>query len=150
MLDFLNGKLKQIFWIGVVIAVSLSLTLMAVLFKDKAEKTVPSVKAKLVSTQKVFRVDEQVVVAAHGIVQAEQEVNLRSEVSGRVIAKNSGLVEGGLVKKGDLLVQIDPGDFLNAVQQEIAALEKAKLELEIERGRQVNCPKRMGKIELFH
>lgn len=137
MMEFFEGKKSQVYWIGVVIAVSIVLTVLSITLRSKADKTDFTEVAKLVNVIKVNKVDERVKVQAHGVVQADREISLKSAVSGRVVERAPEMVEGGQLEAGEILVKIDPRDYQNAVEQAKASLEKAFFELQIEQGRQV-------------
>jgi len=146
MMDFINKNRTQAFWILVVIIGCGAVALLAVIFDAEPTKVDSTNKAKLVRTMKAEKVDRRIAVSAQGTVQADKEVELKSEVSGRVIARSSELVEGGLVDGGEILVQIDPRDFENQVEQEKAALEKTNFELQIEKGRQLIAKREWEKL----
>lgn len=71
-----------------------------------------------------------------GTVTAEKAAALQPEVSGRIVAVNPGLVEGGLVKKGEVLIEIDDTDYRLALAQAEAALLTAQSSYRIEEGQQ--------------
>lgn len=79
---------------------------------------------------------ERVRVVAMGSVVPAEEVELRAEVSGRVVALSKNLVPGGRVKKGELLIRIDPRQYDLMLQEKEAAVERAEVDLALERGRQ--------------
>ncbi|MBO4441169.1 efflux RND transporter periplasmic adaptor subunit [bacterium] len=83
----------------------------------------------------------RIIVEAMGRVQPSESVALQSQVSGKVVWRNSELVPGGIMKKGDTAVRIDDSDFKLAVPQAENALANAKLELRLEEGRQVVAKK---------
>ncbi|WGK65546.1 efflux RND transporter periplasmic adaptor subunit [Croceiramulus getboli] len=66
-------------------------------------------------------------VAATGKIQPEVEVKLSSEVSGEII--ELPIVEGQEVKKGDLLVRINPDLIQAALSQSQAGLQNARAQL---------------------
>ncbi len=68
------------------------------------------------------------VVTASGKVEAKVNVNISSDVMGKII--NLPVVEGQKVQKGDLLVEIDPTQSLAEVDQMRALLSSAKIDLE--------------------
>ena len=76
-------------------------------------------------------------ITAFGTVEADREVSLKPEVTGKVIEVNPEMIEGGILEQGEVMVRIDPRDFEAVVAQEKAALEKAQFELRVEEGRQV-------------
>lgn len=83
------------------------------------------------------RSTERVRVAAMGTVVAAKRVVLQPEVSGRILEQSARLLPGGLFETGDVILRIDPRDYETAVIQQEAAVEQARLEVKIEKGRQV-------------
>lgn len=90
----------------------------------------------LVRTMTAGLTNHRLRIPALGTVVPSREVQLAPEVSGRVVEVHPQLVEGGRVSAGEVLLRIDPRDYELAVIEAEARLEKAKLELETERGRQ--------------
>jgi RND family efflux transporter MFP subunit len=103
----------------------------------KAQRERIKVQAPLVSVAPLHRTDEPVSIAAHGTVMAARELTLRSEVRGRVIEAHPQLVPGGLIRKGEVVVRIDPSDFEIAERRAKAAAAEAEVEWQIEQGRQI-------------
>lgn len=79
---------------------------------------------KEVETQKLSQTTIIETVAATGKIQPEVEVKLSSEVSGEIISLP--IKEGQDVKKGDLLVKINPDLVQSAVSQSQAALQNSR------------------------
>ncbi len=79
---------------------------------------------KAVETQKIERATIIETVAATGKIQPEIEVKLSSEVSGEII--DLPIKEGQDVKKGDLLVRINPDLVQAQVSQSRAALQNSR------------------------
>jgi len=123
----------------IVIAIGVTLLIASILFltKPEPERTEPVPKSTLVNIYSATMSDEPVILTAYGVVQANREVTLRSEVSGRVIEQSENLVVGGLTKKDEILLRLDPRDYLIIIEQEKANLEKAEFEIQVEKGRQV-------------
>ncbi|MGX7667156.1 efflux RND transporter periplasmic adaptor subunit [Flavobacterium pedocola] len=63
-------------------------------------------------------------VSATGKIQPEVEVKISSEVSGEIIALP--IKEGQTVKKGDLLVKINPDIYVSGVNRTVASLSTTK------------------------
>ncbi len=80
---------------------------------------------------------EPVTVVAMGTVVPAKRVVLQPEVSGRIVEQSPQLLPGGLFRAGDVILRIDPRDYETAVKQQEAAVEQARLEVEVEKGRQV-------------
>ena len=79
--------------------------------KPPARKTVEEPAAIPVRTAAVEAGDGRIEIEADGIVVPLREVTLAAEVSGRVLRKTDACNEGQLVKKGDILFEIDPRDY---------------------------------------
>lgn len=90
----------------------------------------------LVETQMLRAGDHEVHVRAQGVVAAAQQVIVSSEVGGRVRWQNDELVPGGRFTKGATVLRIDPRDYQLAVEARSADVNRASLELQLERGRQ--------------
>ncbi|MEN8195715.1 MAG: efflux RND transporter periplasmic adaptor subunit [Pseudomonadota bacterium] len=65
----------------------------------------------------------------YGEIVAGQEVELRPLVSGRVVKLGESFADGGIVKKGEMLVTIDPFDYAADVAERNAQLAEARAKL---------------------
>lgn len=79
---------------------------------------------KTVATQKVTLIDIVETVSATGKIQPEIEVKLSSEVSGEII--ELPIVEGQQVKKGDLLVRVNPDIYQSSLNRSQASLQNVR------------------------
>lgn len=70
-----------------------------------------------VTTAPVRMMDGTLPVEGAGTVRPRAEVALAPQVSARVVAVSPAMVSGGRFRRGDVLVQLDPSDFRNAVEQ---------------------------------
>jgi RND family efflux transporter MFP subunit len=75
-------------------------------------------------------------IKAMGTVKASQDIILSPRVSGEIIERSDNFTPGGFVKKGETLLQIDPSDYENALQQRKSELSQALADLNVEMGRQ--------------
>ena len=116
-------KKKKLIWI-IAIAV---LLLIALIGGKKAGWFGKSGKYKEVEITKIELIDITETVAATGKIQPEVEVKLSSEVSGEII--ELPIIEGQQVKKGDLLVKINPDLVQAMVIQSQARLENVRAQL---------------------
>lgn len=78
----------------------------------------------------------QTSIFAMGTVIASQNVNLTPRISGMVVDISPNFIEGGMLKKGEPLVQLDPTDYLLAIKQKENEVAKAQFNLKIEQGQQ--------------
>jgi len=90
-----------------------------------------------VRTEEVVIQDMPIRLRHYGTVIPAQEVVLRPEISGMVIAQNVKLIPGGFVSQGEELVKIDPRDYEFALIQAKADYEDALFNLRQEQGRKL-------------
>lgn len=90
--------------------------------------------------------DHQTKILAMGDVMAAQSVNLNPRVNGMIISVSKNFIEGGLLKRNEPIVQIDPTDFRLAVRQKQSNLVNAKYNLKVEMGQQTIAQR---EFELF-
>lgn len=113
----------------------------AIVIINKTEPTAQTINATrksaaLVEVLTARRGDYSPQLVVLGVVQAAQEIVLSPRVQGQVIEVAPRFVPGGMVRKGETLVRIDPADFENAVSIRTSELQQVQASLEIEEGRQ--------------
>lgn len=114
---------KKIYWIiGIVVA------LLAVLVILKKNGTIGNNDDAIeIETAAVNEITIVETVSATGKIQPEIEVKISSEVSGEIIALP--IKEGQVVKKGDLLVKINPDLYTSGYNRTISNLSGTKASL---------------------
>ena len=105
--------------------------------RPTVKKATQQATAAVVEVLPVHSKDMRAVISAFGTVQAHQELTVQPQVGGSVITQHAKLVKGGLLRKGEVLLHIDPRDYTYAVDTQQGALAKVEFELELERGNQV-------------
>jgi RND family efflux transporter MFP subunit len=86
-----------------------------------------------VRVEELKRTDFQVRVASHGLIQAHSQVSLTAQVGGRVQAIRSGLEVGAFFEKDEVLLELDPVDFEEALANAKAQLAQTEFNLKQER-----------------
>ena len=99
--------------------------------------------AALVETVTVERGTYAPRLVVLGSVEPAREIVLSPRVSGQVLEISPSFVPGGMVKKGDLLLRIDPADFDSVLAERKSELQQAEAALEIEQGRQTLAKKEL-------
>lgn len=112
-------KKKKIFIFGIVILILLIIIVSVV------KKSGSSIE---IETAKVERKDISPTVNADGLIAAKIAVNIQSQVMGEIISLP--FKEGDRVKKGDLLVQINPDTYERDVASAKASFEAAMVALD--------------------
>ncbi len=92
--------------------------------------------AMLVDVVETERGDFHPEIVTTGTVIPANDINLAPRVSGEIISLSRNFTPGGFVRKGEVLVQIDPSDYKNTLQLRKSDLQQAQADLKIEMGRQ--------------
>jgi RND family efflux transporter MFP subunit len=101
--------------------------------KKTPQRQRPPQQGVLVDVVKLEAKTHQVTVHATGTVQAEQEISLVPEVSGKVSWISPHLVSGGFFKKGETLLKIETSDFQLAIEKARAEIAQVQVALATER-----------------
>ena len=75
-------------------------------------------------------------IVAMGTVAPEKDIVLSPRVSGEIVERSAAFTPGGTVRKGEMLLQIDPADYENTLKQRKSDLQRAVADLNLEMGRQ--------------
>jgi RND family efflux transporter MFP subunit len=71
-------------------------------------------------------------VAAQGEVKPRTEINLTSQVGGRIVRTSTEFLDGGAFNKGDLLIKIEDAEYRAALANARAQLAQAEQALKLE------------------
>jgi|GEM_PF-2941322 len=97
--------------------------------KQKSDRYLPRVQLSpptLVTLTPVKPARHVVDVVAEGFVRARDAIDLKTQVSGKVVRVSPHLSVGKRVAKGDVLVSIDSADYQAAISTSAAQLAQAK------------------------
>ncbi|MFP4529146.1 MAG: efflux RND transporter periplasmic adaptor subunit, partial [Candidatus Kapaibacterium sp.] len=105
-------------------------------------------EAIAVTTTKVERRTITQTVSAIGKIQPETEVKISSETSGEIVFLS--VEEGDTVKKGQLLARIKPDIIETQLEQQSAAVEASRMEIETRKAEMEKAKTELSRIrELF-
>ncbi len=104
--------------------------------KPRAGRKPSETVTPLVEVTRPVTTTHQTSVFAMGTVIASQNVNLTPRISGMVVKISPNFIEGGMLKKGEPLVELDPTDYLLAIKQKENDVAKAQFNLKLEQGQQ--------------
>lgn len=104
--------------------------------RKKIKPKIVETKPPLVDTVTVQRETHAFSVKALGTVIPAQSMTVQAELSARIVELHPNLIQGGLIKAGEVLIKLDPRDFELAVKDQEAQVARAELELAQELGRQ--------------
>ena len=134
----LSGREKFALTIAAIVILLVSGAVATYMMKNRPrpERRKPVPSAQIVTVRELAVTSQQVVVPVMGSVVPAAEIDLKSRVAGEVLWVHSEFVEGGIVKKGQTLLRIDPTEYELALIRKKAVLEGAILDLKTEEGRQ--------------
>jgi len=102
----------------------------------KAQKRPPQKMAPLVSVQKVYPEPQKVIIQVMGSVVPERDLTLKSRVAGEVVHAHPEFTVGGIIRQGELILQIDDLDYQLLVAQKQREVADARYALKLELARQ--------------
>lgn len=119
----------------VVLAAGAGFVMAMVVSKEEPEKKPRGEKGTIVATRALETSEQRIYVRAKGTVAPAQSVVVVPEVSGKVVWQSPELVPGGRFKKGQPVLRINAADYRLAVKQQQANIDRARMELKLERAR---------------
>jgi RND family efflux transporter MFP subunit len=123
----------------VLILAILVVTVLGIIFlvinKRVAKEEVKQRVIPAVEVVEVTAADHAVKISTQGVVESARETRLAAEVGGRVMEISPSFKRGGVVQKGERLVQIDPADYRSALAAAEVRRAEAELALELEKAR---------------
>ena len=96
--------------------------------KPTPEKAEEEPKGLSVFSEPVIRDNLQLIVRSQGEVRPRREIALSPQISGRIAAVSPAFLDGGFVRKGEVLIRIDDADYKLAkirAQSQVASAEQA-------------------------
>ncbi|MAK62964.1 MAG: efflux transporter periplasmic adaptor subunit [Ponticaulis sp.] len=122
---------------GAILAVALPIAIIGVLgvggwmvlgeLSPEAEMADELPKGLAVFTEPVRRDDLQLTVQSQGEVRPRREISISPQISGRISYVSPAFIDGGFVRRGDVLVRVDDADYqLSRVraQSQVASAEQ--------------------------
>jgi RND family efflux transporter MFP subunit len=73
---------------------------------------------------------------AFGKIESPQRLSLTAQIEGEIIFVNKAFIEGGQLKKGEIIYQLDSSDYQNKLNQRKSELKIAQANLQLELGEQ--------------
>ena len=109
-------------------------------FKSKEpeiKRKPPGQQAVVVKTIVMEKGNYPTWVNAMGTVMPDRQIMLKSKLAGEIISVSRKFVQGGVMKKGEMLLKLDDSDYKIEIQKARSALDKAIAYLAIEKGSQL-------------
>jgi len=113
----------------IVLAIVVGLGQIIINSKPQPEKKTPPPRIVAVETLAVQPQSAPLSVSSQGTVRPRVETNLTAEVAGRIDSVSPNFRDGGFIRKGEVLIQIDPVDYEAALANAKAQLAQARFNL---------------------
>lgn len=112
-----------------ILAVAIVVALIMLRGRPEIEPLEVEVPLPVVRVQTISLSEVPVTVTAYGNVSAWRQLDLTSQISGRVLSQSTSFEPGEIVERGELLLRIDPTDYELALAEAQQTLTSAKLSL---------------------
>ena len=130
-------KKKTLLICGGILLVGACLTILTFFTEPIATRSAATRKSTmLVDVTQVHLGTYRPIIVATGTVGPSQEITLSPRVRGEIVSLSPAFTPGGFGEKGGVLLQIDPADYKNTLQQRKSDLRQAVADLNVEMGRQ--------------
>ena len=118
---------RKIVSVLIILGAFIGMSVLASMKPEPPKKPIVN-KAMFVEVLDLKPTDITFEIKSQGTVRPKTETILSAEVSGRIISISEKFIAGGLFKKNDILMEIDPTDYVVAVAQADAFLKQRQIE----------------------
>ncbi len=125
--------LIQLLLVVVVIIVGLLIAFVFIKLKKPPQRQEQIVLAPLVKVERLDRRDIKMMIRGYGTVNPSLQVEIVPQVSGKVVWVNPQFKAGGFIRRGELILKIDPRDYELALRQANAVVAEAQVMLDLEK-----------------
>ena len=125
--------LIQMLLVVVIIIVGIAVAVVFIKLKKPPQRQEQTVLAPLVKVERLDRRDTRMIIRGYGTVNPRLQVEIVPQVSGKVVWVNPQFKAGGFIRRGELILKIDPRDYELALRQANAAVAEAQVMLDLEK-----------------
>jgi RND family efflux transporter MFP subunit len=129
-----NFKFKP--WTAFIAFTALAISTVILATAPSQELSVQTEKILSVSVVDVFPQKFTPTYQAYGKTESPQLLSLTAQIEGEITYLNKAFIEGGELKEGDVIYQIDNSDYQNKLNQRKSELKIAQANLQLELGEQ--------------
>jgi len=123
------SRIKPFFIGFAILALAILVVVTLHALKPKPEEEQSTRPPLSVKTAPVEFKQQKVFASFQGEVRAKTEIELVTQVSGKVVKVSDSFIEGGQFQPGETLIQIDDADYLVALKSAQANVASAQVEL---------------------
>ena len=125
--------LIQLLLVVVIIIVGIVIAVVFIKLKKPPQRQEQIVLAPLVKVERLDRRGIQMIIRGYGTVNPRLQVEIVPQVSGKVVWVNPQFKAGGFIRRGELILKIDPRDYELSLRQANAAVAEAQVMLDLEK-----------------
>ena len=113
----------------VVLGLSLSIAALLIMLRPGAERQAKTETGRLVEVLSVKAEDLNMMIDGYGTVKPRETLKLAAEIRGQVIDVDPSFKEGSFIKKGVVLIKIDPRTYQLEVDRQRIQIEQTEAEI---------------------
>ncbi|MDY6853238.1 MAG: efflux RND transporter periplasmic adaptor subunit [Thermodesulfobacteriota bacterium] len=119
-----------------ILIASVAVSILLMKTGPKPKKRTPKKSYPMVETVEMKAKMCQVTIPAMGTIKPAVSISLKAQVSGKIKWIHPQFIPGGIIRKGETIIRIDPRDYELALTTKKADLESARYEYRLEQGQQ--------------
>ena len=131
-------KLKPFLFGTAILAGAIAIVVVLGVFKPETEQEETEQPPLVVSVADAHYKEQTVYATFQGEVRAKTNIDLVTQVTGKVTSVSDKFVEGGEFKAGETLLQIDTSDYLVALKSAEASVASAQVDVDMEQATAVS------------
>ncbi len=124
-----NGFMFKAIRVVSILVLAVIIALLLITLRPKAKRVSRTETGLLVEVLTAKAEDVNMIIETYGTVEPRETLKLVAEVRGQVVAMNPSFEEGGYIKKGMVLIQIDPRTYSLEVERRNVQISQTKAEL---------------------
>jgi RND family efflux transporter MFP subunit len=128
-LEMKKGALFKTGRVVIVLVMAMVIAAVLVTLKPEAERRVPVEKGQLVEVMPARAEKINMLIEAYGTVRPREALKIIAQVRGQIIDVDPTFEEGGFIRKGHLLIQIDPRDYQLEVERRQVQIQQVEAEI---------------------
>ena len=123
--DFMFKSMRVV----VVLGLSLSIAALLITLRPEAQRQVRTEAERLVEVLAVKSEDLNMIIDGYGTVKPRETLKLVAEIRGQIIDIDSSFKEGSFIKKGAVLIKIDPRTYRLEVDKQRIQIKQTGAEM---------------------
>ncbi len=123
--DFMFKSMRVV----VVLGLSVAIAALLITLRPKAQRQVRTEAERLVEVLSVKSEDLNMIIDGYGTVKPRETLKLVAEIRGQIIDIDSSFKEGSFIKKGAVLIKIDPRKYSFEVDRQKIQIKQTEVEM---------------------